>query len=212
MKIQKFEHATLAVWVGGSRLVIDPGAFLSGLDNWNDVAAIVVTHEHPDHWTERNLERARDANPGVPIFSTQAVATAAPALDITVVHPGETVTLDDFELRFFGGRHQLIHESIPVIDNVGVLVNETLYYPGDSYAVPDGVEVDVLAAPLGAPWLRIADAIDFVIAVAPRNAFGTHDMTLSTIGKDIHRQRLDWATQQHGGTFHVLEPGDELVV
>ncbi len=115
-----------------------------------------------------------------------------------------------FTLRFFGGTHAVIHSSIPTIDNVGVLVNDTFYYPGDSYAVPEGVEVGTLAAPLGAPWLKIGDAIDYVLAVKPRRAFGTHDMTLSVIGKNMHRQRLQWATEQGGGEFLVLEPGDTI--
>ena len=115
-----------------------------------------------------------------------------------------------FTLRFFGGRHEPIHSSIPDIDNVGVLVSDRLYYPGDSYAVPEGVAVDTLAAPVGAPWLRLSDAVDFVLAVKPRRAFGTHDMTLSVIGKNMHRQRLQWATEQGGGEFLLLEPGDAV--
>jgi probable F420-dependent oxidoreductase len=75
------------------------------------------------------------------------------------------VTVGDFTLRFFGGTHAVIHSSIPTIENVGVLVNEELYYPGDSYAVPEGIEVDTLAAPLGAPWLKIGEAMDYVLAV-----------------------------------------------
>ncbi|MFP3381565.1 hypothetical protein SB767_35190, partial [Bacillus sp. SIMBA_069] len=77
--------------------------------------------------------------------------------DITVVHPGDSVEAGPFSLRFFGGRHAVIHESIPVVDNVGVLVNDTLYYAGDSFSIPEGVEVDVLAAPAGAPWMKIAE-------------------------------------------------------
>jgi len=35
-------------------------------------------------------------------------------------------------------------------------------------------------------------------------------MTLSVAGKTMHRQRLQWATEQGGGEFSVLEPGDSL--
>ena len=68
--------------------------------------------------------------------------------------------------------------------------------------------VELLAAPLGAPWLKVGDAMDFVLAVAPRRAFGTHDMTLSVIGRDMHRARLKWAVEQGGGDFLALDPGD----
>ena len=128
--------------------------------------------------------------------------------DVTAVHPGDTLELGPFRLEFFGGRHAVIHESIPVVDNLGVMVNDDFYYPGDSYAVPEGREVKLLASPVGAPWLKIGEAMDFVLAVAPQQAFGTHDMTLSVLGRDMHRARLRWAVEQHGGEFLLLEPGD----
>ncbi len=191
-------------------LVIDPGSFTTPLPDVSSVVAVVLTHEHPDHWTPDHLDRILARNPAIPIFGPDGVAKAAAGYDITVVNPGDSVTVDPFSLRFFGGRHAVIHESIPVIDNVGVLVDDAFYYPGDSYAVPKGVDVDLLAAPAGAPWLKIGEAMDFVLAVAPRRAFGTHDMTLSIIGRGMHRARLQWAVEQGGGEFVALDPGDSI--
>lgn len=210
MRVTKFEHASLRIDQNGETLLIDPGSFTTPLIELAGVVAVVLTHEHPDHWTPEHLDRILRTAPGIPIFGPAGVARAAEGYEITVVSPGETRTVGEFTLRFFGGTHEIIHSSIPVIDNVGVLVNDEFYYPGDSYAVPEGVEVGTLAAPLGAPWLKIGEAIDYVLAVKPRRAFGTHDMTLSVAGKTMHRQRLEWATQQGGGEFLVLEPGESL--
>lgn len=210
MRVTKHEHAGLRLEIAGNLLIIDPGSFTIPLDDLAGTVAVVITHEHPDHWTPEHLERIRAAAPGIPIYGPEGVANAAAGFDITVVAPGDTVTVDPFTLQFFGGEHIMIHESIPLIDNVGVLVNDTFYYPGDSYTVPDGAEIDLLAAPLGGPWLKIGEAMDFVLAVAPRHAFGTHDMTLSVIGRDMHRARLQWATEQGGGTFHALDPGESV--
>lgn len=210
MKITKHEHAALRVEARGETLIIDPGSFTPPLRNVENLVGIVVTHEHADHWTAEHLGRLLADAPGTPVFAPAGVAHVAEGFEITAVSPGETASAGSFALRFFGGEHQLIHSSIPIIDNVGVLVDETFYYPGDSYAVPEGIAVDTLAAPLGAPWLRIGDAIDFVLAVAPRRAFGTHDMTLSEIGKSLHHHRLDWATAQGGGSYQVLESGESL--
>lgn len=210
MRVTKYEHATLRLDQNGQTLLVDPGSFTTPLADLGDLVAIVLTHEHPDHWTPEHLDRILRAAPGTPILAPSAVARAAEGYEITVVAPGETRSIGEFTLRFFGGTHEVIHSSIPQIENVGVLVNDQLYYPGDSYAVPEDVAVDTLAAPLGAPWLRIGDAMDYVLAVKPRRAFGTHDMTLSVIGKNMHRQRLQWATEQNGGEFFTLDPGDTL--
>ncbi len=204
----KFEHATLTLTEAGRTQVVDPGAYTTPLADLEEVVGIVLTHEHPDHWTPDHLDRLLKAYPGTPIYGPEGVARAAAGYDVTVVNAGDTVELAPFRLEFFGGRHAVIHESIPVIDNVGVLVNDAFYYPGDSYAVPDGRDIRLLAAPVGAPWLKIGEAMDFVLAVAPRQAFGTHDMTLSRVGKDMARARLRWAAEQGGGEFLVLEPGD----
>ncbi|KNY07188.1 MULTISPECIES: MBL fold metallo-hydrolase [unclassified Microbacterium] len=210
MRVTKFEHAALRIEKGDDVLVIDPGSFTAPLDDLHGLVAVVITHEHPDHWTPEHLDRILRAAPGTPIFAPAGVARAAEGYEITVVAPGETVTAGDFSLRFFGGTHEVIHSSLPVVENVGVLVDDVFYYPGDSYAVPEGIDVQTMAAPLGAPWLKIGEAMDYVLAVKPRRAFGTHDMTLSVAGKTMHRQRLQWATEQNGGEFFVLEPGESL--
>jgi L-ascorbate metabolism protein UlaG (beta-lactamase superfamily) len=212
MRVTKHEHAALRVDDHGQTLLIDPGSFTLPLNDLSRLVGIVLTHEHPDHWTPEHLDRILRDAPGTPIFGPEGVARAASDYDITVVAPGDTVSVGDFTLRFFGGRHAEIHSSIPIIDNVGVLIDDELYYPGDSYAVPEGVAVGTLAAPLGAPWLKIGEAMDFVLAVKPRRSFGTHDMTLSMIGATMHRARLQWATEQNGGEFFELAPGDSIEV
>ncbi len=211
MRITKYEHACLLLTVGDESIVIDPGSFLSPIEP-TGVIAVVVTHEHADHWTPEHLRRLLDKNPGAQIIAPQGVATAAgDEFEVQVVTPGDVVQAGPFKLEFFGGEHAVIHESIPGIDNLGVLVNDEFYYAGDSYAVP-GVEVGTLAAPIGAPWLKIGDAMDYVLAVKPKRAFYTHDMTLSVAGKTMAAARLTWATEQNGGTFTELQPGETLDV
>lgn len=210
MRVTKHEHACLRLEREGSQLIIDPGSFTLPLQDLAGTVGVVLTHEHPDHWTPEHLRRIREHAPAVSIYGPQGVADAAAEFDVTVVAPGDSVSVGPFSLRFFGGRHAVIHESIPVIDNVGVLVDDAFYYPGDSFSAPEGVDVRLLAAPVGAPWLKVGEAMDFVLAVRPEHAFATHDMTLSRIGLDMHRARLQWATEQGGGRFNPLDPGDAI--
>ncbi|NYF11344.1 L-ascorbate metabolism protein UlaG (beta-lactamase superfamily) [Leifsonia sp. AK011] len=211
MKITKREHSCQIIETGGATLVIDPGAFTLPLGDLTEVAAIVITHEHEDHWTPAHLDAIREMNPDARILGPAGVAAAGAEYPIEAVAPGDTVDVGPFTLTFFGGKHAVIHSSIPVVDNVGVLVNESLYYAGDSYAVP-GVPVDVLAAPIGAPWLKIGEAMDYVAAVKPARAYPVHESTLSVIGRTMANARLESVLGQWGGEYTVLEPGDTLDV
>jgi L-ascorbate metabolism protein UlaG (beta-lactamase superfamily) len=208
MKVTKYEHATLVISSQDKQLVIDPGVFLTPPD-FSDTVAVVITHEHADHWTDQNLRLLLEKSPDAKIYAPQGVATAASGFEVTVVKAGDVIEVEPFTLEFFGEKHAVIHESIPVPENVGVLVNDELYYAGDSYTVP-GKPVGTLAAPIGAPWLKIGDSIDYVLEVKPKHAFYIHDMTLSAAGKGMASDRLKWATEQNGGDYHPLEVGDSF--
>jgi len=210
MRLTKFEHAALLLEDSGQKLFVDPGSFTTALTDTSNTVAVVITHEHGDHWTPEQLSRVVEMNPGVPIYGPEGVAAAATDFDITVVQAGDTVEAGPFTLRFFGGEHAVIHSSIPVVDNLGVLINDELFYPGDSFTVPDGVDVDVLAVPSSAPWLKAGEFIDYVLAVKPKRSFPTHEMVNSVAGKQMANARIAWATEQNGGQFFPLEPGDTL--
>ena len=210
MRLTKMPHATLVLDDSGSKLIVDPGTFSAPLDDLGGTAAVVITHEHADHWTAKQLSSIMNENPSAQIFGPPGVVSAAEGFAVTAVNDGDSVTVGPFLLRFFGSKHALIHSSIPVVDNVGVLINNALYYPGDSFTIPHGVAVNTLAVPAGAPWLKIGDVIDFVLAIAPRRSFPTHEMVLSMAGKHLSNSRIEWATRQGGGEFIALEPHDSI--
>ena len=210
MKITKHEHSCLQLDSAGNTLVIDPGSLTTALVGLKHVVAIVITHEHADHWTPEQLNRILQGSNDAKIFGPAGVAAAASGFDVTVVKDGDTAEVGEFTLRFFGGKHAVIHASIPVVDNIGVLVNGELYYAGDSFTLPQGVRVDTLAVPAGAPWMKISEAMDYVLAIKPRRSFPTHEMGLSAIGKGLSNQRIQQVTEINGGQFFALEPNASL--
>ncbi len=209
MRLTKLEHACLILEKDGHKLVVDPGSFTAPLVDLHDVDAVVVTHEHADHWTPDQLTHLLATNPDATVYGPSGVATAAEGFDVHVVADGDTVEVGPFTLAFHGSRHAVIHESIPVIDNVGVLVDGSLFYPGDQFTVPP-VPVDVLATPVGAPWLKVSEVIDYVAAVKPRLAFPTHEQTLSAPGLAMHFDRMKASAQSVGGDAVKLEAHESL--
>ncbi|MFC7765665.1 MBL fold metallo-hydrolase [Leucobacter soli] len=180
-------------------------------------AGIVITHEHRDHWTPENVTAIREAALGIPILTTQATAETLAEAGIDgarVVLPGDRITAGPFELEFYGGRHELLHSSIPVIENVGVRIDDTLAWGGDSLVHPP-FRADALGIPIGSPWSNLAQVLDFTLNAAPRRAYLTHDGILSERGLGLFTQRVRACLEQAGGELirlpHVVkDPGARL--
>ena len=212
MKVTKLEHSCLIVESAGRSIVIDPGSMTTAVVGISNAVAIVITHEHADHWTPEQLTRILNLTPDARIFGPAGVAAAASGFEVTVVTDGDVHEVGPFTLRFFGTTHAVIHPSIPVVDNVGVLVNDELYYAGDSFTIPEGIAVGTLGVPAGAPWMKIAEAMDYVLAVKPRRSFPMHEMGLSVAGKSLSNARIKAVTEAGGGEFFPLEPNGTIDV
>jgi len=211
MRITKYEHACFVVENAGKKLVVDPGSFTIPLPDNGNVAAVVITHEHGDHWTPEQLRRILDASPDAKLFGPAGVAAAAPDFDITVVTGGDTFDVAPFHLEFFGEKHAEIHSSIPIVDNVGVLINDAVFYPGDSFTLPP-VGVELLAVPSSAPWLKIGEVMDYVLATKPKRSFATHEMINSVLGNGMANDRIGALTREGGGEFFPLAAGESVEI
>lgn len=206
----KLEHSALIIEDSNRKLIVDPGSFTTPITESAGTVAVVITHEHADHWTPEQLGRIVGQNPDVQIFGPAGVAEAASDFAVTTVSAGDSVEVGSFTMRFFGGKHAVIHPSMPVVDNVAVLINDTLYYAGDSFTIPEDVIVGTLAVPSGAPWLKISEVMDYVEAIKPKRSFPVHEMVLSLAGKQLSNARIQDATERGGGEFVALQPNETL--
>jgi len=204
MLLTKYEHACFTAEENGQILVVDPGNFTTDFKVTDNIVGIVITHEHADHFDPNILAAIYDKNPDSVLLSLPSVVEKMPDHKSQAVSAGDKVTIGPFNLEFSGGTHAQIHPGIPLIDNVGVLINEKLYHPGDSFALPDK-PVDVLALPVSAPWLKISETIDFLTAVKPRLTFPTHDAILSQFGKEIADRLIPSFAQALGTEYRRLD-------
>jgi L-ascorbate metabolism protein UlaG (beta-lactamase superfamily) len=211
MDVTKLEHACLVVRKGTAALVVDPGNFTRPV-RMSGVVAVVVTHEHPDHVTPEQLRGLLADNPDARVFGPAGVAALlaeqAPEIVVDVVTHGDSHTVGPFALAFRGTTHAVIHSSVPLVDNTGVLVDDTLFVPGDALTDP-GQPVETLATPVGAPWLKVAEVMDYVLALAPARTFPVHEATLSEAGFAMHAGRIASMTEPRGEAV-VLRPGETL--
>ena len=206
MRISKYEHALLVVEQATAQLVIDPGSY-SNLPALQNVVAVVFTHLHDDHTSLEHAQTISRNFPAVKMFGTQEVVEKLTGLNVQAVYHGDHYEVGPFQIDFYGDLHQVIHRSIPLVQNVGVMVNSQLYYPGDSYTFPEQ-SVEILACPTSAPWLRISDVIDFLDLIKPKKCFATHNALLSEQGHALQNNRVQQIVEKHGGEFRYLNVGE----
>jgi len=205
MKITKYQHACLVIEKEGATLVVDPGSYTHDFIIPKRVDGIIITHEHTDHFDEKLVQAILLAHPKAVIVAHESISGRFTNFTTIAAKLGETSQVGPFALRFFGGTHATIADSIPVPPNLGVLVDNRFYYPGDSFVVPDGVQVQELALPASAPWLKISDAMTFLAQVRPRYAFPTHDAILSTEGKQLADRLLGAVASGQGTQYKRLD-------
>ena len=206
MDIRKFRHACLELTTDSSSLVIDPGGWSTDFEPNDKTIGIIITHEHGDHFDQARLQKIVEKNPKVCIFAHMDIVAQLEDYPgkKQAVSAGETVTIGPFTLRFIGGTHATIHPDYPVPTNLGVIVNGgELYYPGDSFTLPDCV-VETLAVPASAPWMKIADAMDFITTVQPKMCFPTHNVLLSEEGHTLTNTWLEKAARSVNAEYRVL--------
>lgn len=203
MRLTKYGHACVRLDADGGSVVIDPGTFAPDAD-LEGAADILVTHEHYDHLDTDRVVAAVKA--GARLHTNTAVAESLRAeqgIDGHAVSPGDTFEAAGLEVRVVGGDHAEIYEGLPGCANVGFVLGG-VYHPGDSVHVPD-VRVETLLVPANGPWLKLAEALDFVRAVGPARAFPIHDALLSEIGNSLTD---NWFHRKANTDYRRLSPGE----
>ncbi len=194
--------------------MIDPGAFSECAQALDGADAVLITHEHFDHVDVEALLSAARANTKLRVWATSAVVQQLAELGAraVAVEPGESFDAAGFSVRAFGGQHAVIHPAVGTpCANASFLVDDAVYHPGDSFFVPP-VPVQTLLVPLHAPWSKLAEIIDFAVAVRAPKAFPIHDAMLSDVGVKNTVGHVTRFTEPYGISFSHLAPTEAVEI
>lgn len=208
MRITKFGHACVRIEHGDAVIVLDPGVFTAP-EAVDGATAVLITHEHADHWTEDHLRRT-DA-------SIHTIAAVADQLPDDLRERVEVVTHGDafdvgVSVDVVGEKHAVIYAGLPHFDNSGYLLTvgaTTIFHPGDALTLPHR-EIDLLLLPVSAPWLKIGEAIDYGLDVGAKRNLAIHDAVYSDAGLGIADQHLGRFLGERELEYVRLATGQDL--
>jgi len=187
----------------------DPGVFTTAQGNVTGLDAIVITHEHADHYEPNMLKDILKNNPDAEVIVSTSLGKTLEKEGIVhlVVGDGQEVQVRGVSVRGFGKAHAFVYEKKPDMENTGYLIDNAFFLPGDSFEQPKA-SVDILALPVCGPWMKLGEALDFAIAVKPRVAFPVHDHLYRP---EIAEMFEGWPTQvfsEKGIEFVALKAGE----
>jgi L-ascorbate metabolism protein UlaG (beta-lactamase superfamily) len=209
MKITKLGHCCLIIEIKGKRFLTDPGVYTTAQNEAKNIDYVVISHEHTDHLHVESVKNLLKNNPHAQIITNSSVGKILEQENIkyTKVEDGESVKVGEVEISGHGLKHALIFKDYEQVENTGYFFDNKLFYPGDAFHKPNQ-PVDILAFPVSGPWCNINDAMNYVLDVKPKKAFGVHDGNL--IRPQGITQRLPFLfLPKHGIEFIALELGKE---
>ena len=179
MKVTKLGHCCLLIEINGIRFLTDPGNYTTLQNEAKNIDYIVISHEHSDHLHVDSVKTILKNNPEAIIISNDGVGKILTKenLPFTRLSHGEILDCKGVKIRAFGREHAPIYRDYELVENTGYFFADKLFYPGDAFTIPN-LPVDILAFPVTGPWVKIAEAMDYVLTIKPRIAFPVHDANL----------------------------------
>jgi len=218
MRITKYIHSCLLLEEGDTKILVDPGVYLFAdgammPESLSGLAAVFITHDHPDHADPKALKIILEKNPGIKIYSNSDTERALHASGFSV---------DVFEVgkkqvgAFAIDAHPADHAKIltPEPKNTAYAFNKQILVTGDSY---DGrlswfKNVPILATPIVAPWTNQLQTAEFVKLLAPKTFLPVHDGYV----KDFFQERMSAVFKEHlAGSnidLHALRIGEHFEI
>jgi L-ascorbate metabolism protein UlaG (beta-lactamase superfamily) len=182
LRVTSLGHSGIRIEHNGTVMVIDPG-ILSAPDAAMGADALLITHEHPDHFDAGRIAAAVAARPGLPVWpnASGAALLDGSGADVHVIGDGDAFDVNGIAVQAYGEWHAPLHPELPVVRNTGFLIGSRIFHPGDALTDP-GVPIKLLLVPVQEFFARADALVDYIRQVKPAQVSPVHDATLNDLG------------------------------
>ena len=209
MRITKFGHACLLVEDNDTRILLDPGTMSKGFATLEAIDGVLVTHDHFDHIDSKSVAALLKRNPQAKVYAEKggAKVLAEDGIEAVVVADGDDFKVKNLRVQVAGEFHDPIHRDLPAMSNVGYLIGDRLFYPGDALTVPP-FAVEILALPTGGPWMKTEEGIDYLTEIKPKVAIPVHDAVYARPG--MFNRMYEQTAEKIGASLRSIDNGQPI--
>ncbi len=172
MQLSKHSHSCLLIKDKQGVILIDPGVYTEqdnslDLDSLPALDALLITHNHADHFSPYLIKKALQKFPNVAIITNDATRIVLEKEGIPVAETGHT------GISFSSALHEKLPMPLTPPENTLFTVFDKLTHPGDSFDFSQSK--DILALPVTAPWGSTTKAVEKALEVRPKIIIPIHD-------------------------------------
>ena len=163
MKVTKYPQSCLIIEQEGKRIVIDPGALVSGKFSARELLpldAILITHEHEDH-ADPELIRELVGDSDTPVVANQSTRNLLGDLVTQVVTDNEEFEVAGMKVVARELPHCLMVDGSAGPQNTGYVVDDVFFHAGDGIKL-DNLQVQSAAIPIAGPDISARDVFNFI--------------------------------------------------
>lgn len=207
MQITKLGHCCLLIERKNLRILTDPGNYSETQNTITNIDLVIISHEHQDHLHIDSLKTILGNNPNAKIITNSSVGALLEKENIhyELVDDGKSFNFKGLAIEGFGKDHEPIYNEVGLVENTAYLIDNFLFYPGDSFYNPNR-QINTLALPVAGPWMKLSDAVNYALELKPKNAFPVHDGMLKILGPSHRIPKMIF--EQNGINFIEMSEGD----
>ena len=212
MKVTKYVHACLLAETDTQTILIDSGQFswesgLFDVEKLEKLDAVVITHEHFDHFHLPFVEAIAQKFPEVRFISTSPVVGKLQEMGIANSSQESVLAVEIFSRK----PHAALAPLGDAPENIAVHIAGKLTVGGDRHDLEESREV--LALTVTAPWGSMTDAAAMALdEIAPKVIIPVHDWHWSDTARKGAYDRLEELFAGHDIKFVKTVDGQTFEV